>query len=336
MYSHCIFCKSDLGRNEAIEKFQVGRRLAFDAERGRLWVVCRACERWNLTPLEERWEAIEQCERFFRATRARVSTENVGLARVADRTDLVRVGKPQLPEFAAWRYGEQLVRRRRRYWYGLVGVGAAVGVLAGVPLAAAGIVSPAALQLPNLIYAVRSRRTVARITAPDGQVHRISRMNAQAISLRAYPADWLLQVAFKNSNKERWRREDNLMSFTGSEAVRVAALLLPHVNVSGAKEAQVQAAVREVQQAQDAEQLFQHSAAKLKSLADLKRKYDCLLDSPIEIRLALEMASHEAQERRALEGELAELEAMWREAEEIASIADNLMLPARIANMFKR
>jgi hypothetical protein len=40
--------------------------------------------------------------------------------------------------------------------------------------------------------------------------------------------------------------------------------------------------------------------------------------------LALEMALHEEAERRALAGELAELEARWREAEEIARIADGL------------
>jgi AmiR/NasT family two-component response regulator len=40
--------------------------------------------------------------------------------------------------------------------------------------------------------------------------------------------------------------------------------------------------------------------------------------------LALEMALHEVSERRALAGELAELEARWREAEEIARIADSL------------
>jgi hypothetical protein len=36
------------------------------------------------------------------------------------------------------------------------------------------------------------------------------------------------------------------------------------------------------------------------------------------------MALQEEAERRALEGELAALEAAWREAEEIASIADSL------------
>ncbi|HLM66831.1 MAG TPA: hypothetical protein VK358_04845 [Longimicrobium sp.] len=40
--------------------------------------------------------------------------------------------------------------------------------------------------------------------------------------------------------------------------------------------------------------------------------------------LALEMALHDEQERRALEGELAGLEAAWRQAEEIAAIADRL------------
>ena len=59
MYSTCLFCHRDLGRNEFVEHFQVGRRLAFDSAKGPLWVVCRGCERWNIAPLEERWEAIE-------------------------------------------------------------------------------------------------------------------------------------------------------------------------------------------------------------------------------------------------------------------------------------
>jgi hypothetical protein len=41
------------------------------------------------------------------------------------------------------------------------------------------------------------------------------------------------------------------------------------------------------------------------------------------------MATHEEAERRALEGELAILEEAWRQAEEIADISDNLLLPER-------
>src|SRR5439155_17344040 len=81
MYTTCLFCHSDLGANYFLPTFPVGRRLAFDPKKGRLWVVCTRCGRWNLTPLEERWEAIDDCERLFRGTRLRMSTDNIGLAR---------------------------------------------------------------------------------------------------------------------------------------------------------------------------------------------------------------------------------------------------------------
>jgi hypothetical protein len=48
------------------------------------------------------------------------------------------------------------------------------------------------------------------------------------------------------------------------------------------------------------------------------------------------MALHEEQERRALAGELAELERAWREAEEIAAIADDLALPGTVRERFAR
>ena len=48
---------------------------------------------------------------------------------------------------------------------------------------------------------------------------------------------------------------------------------------------------------------------------------------PKPTRLAIEMAVHEEDERRALEGELWRLERAWRDAEEIAAISDSLLLP---------
>ncbi len=81
MFSTCIFCGGSLGRNEVVEEFPVGRRLAFDADRGRLWVLCAGCRRWNLSPLEERWEALESLERISRDTRARYSTGEISLVR---------------------------------------------------------------------------------------------------------------------------------------------------------------------------------------------------------------------------------------------------------------
>jgi hypothetical protein len=53
-------------------------------------------------------------------------------------------------------------------------------------------------------------------------------------------------------------------------------------------------------------------------------------------RLALEMAAHEDTEHRALEGELHILEEAWRDAEQIAHIADDLLLPASVDEKLAR
>jgi hypothetical protein len=54
------------------------------------------------------------------------------------------------------------------------------------------------------------------------------------------------------------------------------------------------------------------------------------------MRVALEMAAHEESERRALEGELAELQHAWRDAEEIAQIADDMFLPHGVESALAR
>jgi hypothetical protein len=46
--------------------------------------------------------------------------------------------------------------------------------------------------------------------------------------------------------------------------------------------------------------------------------------------IALEMALHQEQERKALEGELVELRAAWRNAEEMAQISDSLLIPEEV------
>src|SRR5206468_9241900 len=167
MYSTCLFCHASLGANESVEHFPIGRRLAFDATKGRLWVVCRKCERWNLTPLEERWEAIEDCERLFTSTKLRVSTDNVGLTRLRDGLELVRIGAPQRPELAAWRYGDQFGRRRRRH---ILVTGAVTVVTAGIVIAgpASGIVAGGGYGMFQVINALQrvARDRIVRARVP--------------------------------------------------------------------------------------------------------------------------------------------------------------------------
>lgn len=320
MFQTCIFCHKPLGANESIEQFPVGRRLAFDGAKGRLWVVCRSCERWNLSPLDTRWEAIEACERAFSETRMRVSTDNIGLARLAEGLELVRVGAPQRPEFAAWRYGDQFGRRRRRT---MLFVGGAVTVVGAVAVAGAaagiGIGSFGGLfgNIPNMINAARK----VKLRTSDGRLIKVNGVELAQARLRgdATTGAPYLSVRVKRSVER----------FEGAEALHVASRLLPAINVSGGAARTVQEAVLDLEVHKGSEayldQFFRNPGP-----VDRKGELKPISALPVTTRLALEMALHEEAERRAIEGELAVLEAAWAEAEEIAGISDSLLVPASV------
>jgi len=65
-------------------------------------------------------------------------------------------------------------------------------------------------------------------------------------------------------------------------------------------------------------------------------RYSDIRGFPTHLRLAFEMAAHEETERVALQGELTQLEADWREAEEVASIADNMFIPSAVSDFIQR
>src|SRR6185437_5908054 len=79
MFASCLFCNSSLGANESIEAFPVGRRLAFDAKKGRLWVVCERCSRWNLSPVDARFNRRRRRLQFA-ATSSAVAAAAIGVA----------------------------------------------------------------------------------------------------------------------------------------------------------------------------------------------------------------------------------------------------------------
>jgi len=346
MYSTCIFCHSSLGANEAIEHFPVGRRLAFDAARGRLWVVCRSCERWNLTPLEERWEAIEECERLFSATKLRVSTDNIGLARIREGLELVRVGTPLRPEMAAWRYGDQFGRRRRKHliWTG-AGVAAALGIVVVGP--ATGIIAGSSWGLWNLASTVNSayqqRRVRARLVISEfGEPVAIRLKQLNRVSIVPDDEGWALRVPFQppgsatsssDSRLRGWRFNQGIelaTLITGDAALQAASKLLPAINASGAKRGEVESAVQLIGEVAEPAGLFERYASLPPEVSRRSRNDGSpgrlLTNLPREVRLALEMATHEESERRALEGELSLLTDAWEEAEEIAAIADDLFV----------
>jgi len=339
MYRTCLFCSSDLGHNEVVEHFPVGRRLAFDAAKGRLWVVCRKCERWNLTPLEERWEAIEECERAFRGTRLRVSTDQIGLARLREGLELVRIGDPQRPEMAAWRYGDQFGRRRRRKYLiaGGVVVAAATVVVAGPALGivGAGAISPVTNLITSGSNLYRANKKII-VPAPNGRVLRTRLADIDRVKIELLDDELALRVPVVPAQAMHWRwgwhRET--VTLTGEDAVRAAGALLPQLNWGGGSAEQVQRAVGIVEEAGTPAALFSRAARDQRERGisgwGNPRKYASLKHVPVATRLALEMATHEESERRALEGELFLLEEAWKQAEEVAAIADDMFLPASV------
>lgn len=348
MYSTCLFCNQSLGTNEVVEVFPVGRRLAFDQRQGRLWVVCRKCMRWNLTPLEERWEAIETCERLFRGTRTRASTDQIGLARLPEGLELVRIGMPLRPEFAAWRYGDQVARRRRRTLIvgsviGVAGAGALAfqigGLIAGGGVAATG---SALYQLMNLSHwagqIYQSRRTVARLRGDEPGNVRGRFVHFARLIPTEDAQQWGIEVPVESRGVRR------RVILQGSDARRIASTLLPRLTPGGGPPKAVRAAVELIEGRGDPQAYLAWLARHPWKRRDFMRRkdivtgvralpghaYDSLAMQGRDACLAVEMAVNEEHERIALESELAQLEQSWKDAEEIAGIADHLALPSGV------
>lgn len=323
----------------------IGRRIAFDALKGRLWVVCTQCGRWNLTPFEERWEAVEDCERLFRDTRLRVATDNIGLAQPRWGFELVRIGAALRPEIAAWRYGTKLLHRAPT----VAGYAQSLGV---------------------------NHRTVMRIRTLPRRHEVLARVKHNKTRITIRYAHLPEAELFRPDRDETWRvrvRHDHgLAMLEGAEAMKAARVLLTALNDGTAPEDLVRAAVLKLDDAGQSDSYFARVAALAlgSSWGRLpvvrggnKEDHVARRDRPVAERLivrltarsfwsrggtgsedrtllhvvpdvdrlALEMAANEDAERRALTGELAQLEEAWREAEEIAAIADHLLDDERLA-----
>ena len=303
----------------------VGRRLAFDGEKGRLWAVCGRCARWNLAPIEERWEAVEEAERLFHDTRLRVQSENIGLAKLRDGTRLIRVGQALPGELAFWRYGSELGRRRRRFML----------TTAGLMIVTAGVTGSALIAFGTIVPLIQSAVGWRRYLATGEQTHRfkpgrllpgqdvrLTTRDFRQARLSSTPQGLELVVAMDVMQHDGvgidWVRNER--RFVGPAAESVLRRAMVHVNNSGARRAQIDGAMDLLAADGTASAYLRRVAGRSEPLMDPE------LPAPLRRArsLALEMALHEETERRALQGELAALEAMWRQAEEIADIADRL------------
>lgn len=291
-------------------------------------MICESCRRWNLSPMVERWEAVEECEILFRTLPTRVHSEEIGAAVHPEGLRLVRIGEPLPVEFAVCRYGETMGRRyRRNAYYAAAGVGAGAGlVVAGalVGFASVGIL----YQAPQLVNAARIWASRPSIRFPDGSVRKVSPGQVDFLN-PGEGSDLGLRVRL---------RKKQYVTFHGGDAKRVASKVFPMLNRQGARMQAVQDAVSMLSEVGGPESFLQETwgqarprpGSSIRWVMSLDRKGGQILHLPPLSRIAIEMALHEEQERRAMEGELDELRAAWKAAEELAQISDNLLVPQEV------
>jgi len=310
MYRTCAFCSGKLDGDGGPSGLGVGRRLAFDEWKGRLWVICPKCTRWNLTPLDDRLERLEALARAAREGQVAAATEQVALIRWRGY-DFVRVGKPPRIEFATWRYGERLKARQREQLKFVVPLTiATVGLAVAVNVAAGGSVGVFVWNMPNIARSMYTgivgRRRVGLAEPPicercGSMLNLQAKHVAHARVVRQTRADLALILSCPNC-----RSEGAMLVGVDAQAALRLGLTYLALTRGGRR------------RAEDAARLVEAAGGPDRLIRDVARRELTLRSLAPERRLALEMAVDE-------QAEVAQLERQWKEAEEIADIADGLL-----------
>jgi hypothetical protein len=349
----CLHCRAPLGSNDLLAAFPVGRRLAFDVERRRLWVVCATCRRWSSSvayaPSQALSEILEVCERQHGDARRRLWTENVSLVRHASGVELIRVSGAPPAELAAWRYGDMLQPTRGRRASDLLGETAGGwlaerrdrlrGTLAAAPylvggIAVASLSSTALAQATALglvllaffkLFTERSaqhERHLRRLTARSHvMLGRIAAVDGSSFPLHADQA-WRIRLVSR-SGADGWclripaRRPAGGSSAPAHEVEgqeAVRALRLAFPEVSRAG-VDASAVRRATAAIECAGAPEGFLAVVAEQVARRGLRYATLGELPLDLRLPLEMAVDEVQECAVLRPE-----PEWQEAETSATL----------------
>lgn len=345
MYSHCLRCHRSLGANTELRYLPIGRRVAFDADRGRAWVVCRHCQQWNLVPLEDRWEILEECARIAASAESRVDGDGIGIARTAGGLELLRASEFSHSDIANWRYGRRLKRRQRlgRVTAAVLAILAfALAIRAGVTTGSfdgglyVGFLAAAWL---GFIWHSPPRLAFKASWFSNDSL-RIWAWRRNEICVEASPSSGAVELVLPDRRGER--------RLSGREAAQALASLLPALNDTDSSIASVERAVAAVTSAESktnaqsvtvprrrrGRRIRARAAAPIHQA--VPRPWERLaarlanrplLEAEPELRLALEMAVTEEIEQHELAMKARSAGQEWGTEEEIGAIADDLLVP---------
>jgi hypothetical protein len=258
-----------------------------------------------------------------------VQDENIGIAQLPEGTSLIRVGDALPGELAAWRYGNELRKRRRRFQ-----LESAVEVVVG------------AVALEVLLLRVRARQKEPVYRVPgsafaSGRDVLIREKGLRGTRIETKPTGGVqVTVPVPRSAVSRlhgWVTNSpapDRITLSADAAHGLLNRSMVRINAPGAGDRDLRQALEIVQLHGSPERVLNRETGGTVMIAERRwtvTKRLQLRDPgvsggpvPIPAALAFEMLLHEEFERRALAGELELLREQWREAEEIASIADDL------------
>lgn len=322
MFTTCAFCSGDLGGDGGPSGLGVGRRFSYDGWKSRAWVICQRCSRWNLTPFDERLDTIAALDRMAAAGRVAATSEQVALIR-AGPYDVVRVGQPPRVELAGWRYGERMKAREREKMKVVLPITVAViGASIAFNAVAGGSMGGLMWQIPQLAngiytWTVGNRKVAIEppICARCGKIMVLRAKHVKEARIqRTAHADLALLVMCPSCEGEGALLE-------GGDAESALRSGLTYVNLRQRHKVKKRAteAARQVDAYGGPEAFLVRQAQREVKIGTYKGAE----------ALALEMAVDE-------QAELRELERQWREAEEVADIADGLLVDPAVEDALRR
>ena len=336
MYTRCLVCATPFKPNDQLEHLPKGRRVAYDPGRGRLWAICSTCKRWSLTPIEDRWEALDELERLA-TDKARLlsQTDNIAFLK-AGPLEIVRVGRAQLTEEAWWRYGRELTSRRQNYKkLSFAGTAAAGAVVLG-GWATGGMTLLGMWFVMG--HAPDSITDAARWLRFGGSAWRGAREcqgcghTFTAVpyrdrgSLGIFPGGETGQIEVVQRCPVCGSYKGGGLHLRGRDADRTLRRVLAYHHFAGASERRVVSAAKLIQEAGSPQDLTRIVVKDGRRIGDLQRTG----------ALALEIAANESAEQKLLELELAQLEAHWKQEEELAAIVDGELTPLPLLEDLRR
>jgi len=311
MYTTCAFCSGEFAGTGGDSGLGTGRRFAFDPWKSRAWVICHKCGRWNLTPYDTRVDTISALDRMASAGRVAATTEQVSLIRLGEY-DLVRVGKPPRIEYAHWRYGERLKARDRERLKvivpaSIVVVGGMLAFNAVVGGAMGGMVGNIPAMINGIYVGSVGRRQLGielPVCARCGHPMNLRAKHIQNARLtHGTHADLALILTCPICKAPGAQIE-------GENAEKALRTGLTYVGLKKGR--------NQKKKARDAAVAVDRRGGPEEYLRQAARTEWEIKSLPGVDLLAVEMAVDEQMELR-------ELERQWREADELAQIADNLL-----------